>query len=125
MNLVTKINWRRILGVCLVQVILFFGLNFGNGINNQALAQSVNAETIATPSGLLDESQIEAAKEKRRENQAQRSEEAAAKRSRKLAKGNVADKLNLNESLPKSTEKFIDQVQGKEGINNETHPEDN
>ncbi|WP_013324843.1 hypothetical protein [Gloeothece verrucosa] len=125
MSLGSKINWRRILVVFLVQVAVLLGLNFGIGYPNQALAQSVNAESVATPSGLLDEAEVEAAKEKRREAQAQRSEEAAKKRTRKYAKGDLKDKLNLDEPLPKSTQKFIKQIQGEEDINNQTHPQDN
>lgn len=35
----------------------------------------------------------------------------------------VVDKLNLDEGLPRSTKKFIRQIQGKEPIENETRPQ--
>lgn len=124
MVLRSKINLRHIVMVFLVQFILFLGLNLGIG-NNQALAQTVNREIIETPSGLLNDAQLEAAKEKRREAQAKRSEKAAEKRSRKIAEGDITDKLNLAEPLPKSTKKFIEQIKGEEEISNETHPQDN
>ncbi|ACK69795.1 hypothetical protein PCC7424_1351 [Gloeothece citriformis PCC 7424] len=125
MALLSKINFRRIITIFLLQLSLILGINFGLGNNLQALAQSVNKEITATPSGLLNDAQIEAAKERRRENQAQRSEKAAEERGRKFISGKVEDKLNLDEPLPESTKKFVKQLKGEEGINNETHPEDN
>lgn len=125
MSLLSKIKVRQIVVVFLVQVIFFLGVNFGLANNSQALAQSVNGEITATPSGLLNDAQLEAAKEKRREAQAQRSEEAAEKRGRRIAEGNLEDKLNLDEPLPESTKKFIKQIKGEEPISNDTHPQDN
>jgi hypothetical protein len=119
MSLLSKINFRRILVLFLVQVTLFVGLAFGSGNNSQASAQVLNRKTTSDRTQeVFDETKYEETKEKRREAQAERSEQAAEE----TADEDIAEKLNLDESVPKSTKKFFKQIQGKEPIIDKTEP---
>lgn len=42
MSLLSKINFRRIIVLFLVQITLFLGLALGSGNNNQAFAEVIN-----------------------------------------------------------------------------------
>jgi hypothetical protein len=119
MSFLSKISFRGILVLFLVQVTLFLGLAFGSGNNNQASAEVLNrkANTDKTQE-VFDESKYEEAKARRREAQAERSEQAAED----TANEDIAEKLNLDESVPKSTKKFFKQIQGKEPIIDKTEP---
>jgi hypothetical protein len=119
MSLLSNISFRKILVIFLVQVTLFLGLAFGSGNYSQASAQVLNRKTTSdSTQNSFDEAKYEEAKARRREIQAERSEQAAED----TANENIAEKLNLDESVPKSTKKFVKQIQGKEPIIDKTEP---
>jgi hypothetical protein len=121
MSLQSKINFRQILVVFLVQVTLFFCLAFGSGNSYQVSAKVLNREANdATNEKPVDDVTYEELKAKRSEAQAQRSKIASQK-------GNsddedISEKLNLDESVPDSTKKFFKQIQGKEPLIDKTEP---
>jgi len=121
MSLQSKINFRQILVVFLVQVTLFFCLAFGSGNSYQVSATVLNREANdATTEKPVDDVTYEELKAKRSEAQAQRSKMASQK-------GNsddedLSEKLNLDESVPDSTKKFFKQIQGKEPLIDKTEP---
>ncbi|AFZ36882.1 hypothetical protein Sta7437_3376 [Stanieria cyanosphaera PCC 7437] len=99
MSLLSKINFRRILVVFLVQITLFLGLALGSGNNNQAFAEVINRKAAeAQVNDQIDEAQYESAKASRREEQAKRSEQAAQDTENET----IAEKLNLEELNPEN-----------------------
>jgi hypothetical protein len=116
MFLRSQIGFRRILVIFLVQITLFFGLAFGSGNNDRALAAVLNPVEVEKP---VDDSTYEDLKAKRREAQAARSEMA----SQDSSDENLPEKLNLDEPVPDSTKTFFKQIQGKEPIIDKTEPE--
>jgi hypothetical protein len=121
MSLRSKINFRRILVVFLVQITLFLGLAFGSGHNDQVLATVLNRQPDdAATEKPVDDATYEELKAKRSEAQAQRSKLASQKNN--SDDENISEKLNLDESVPNSTKKFFKQIQGKEPIIDKTEP---
>lgn len=96
----SKINFRRILVVFLVQITLFLGLAFSSG-SNAALAVTGDDRTQNKEmKELVNEAKYESAKEKRREAQAERSELAKEKAEPET----IEEKLNLEELTSGNTE---------------------
>jgi hypothetical protein len=109
MSLRSKINFRRILVVFLVQITLFLGLAFGSGNNDQVLATVLNRQPDdAATEKPVDDATYEELKAKRSEVQAQRSKIASQKSDGDGE--NISEKLNLDESVPDSTKKFFKQI---------------
>ncbi|BAU67201.1 hypothetical protein STA3757_46110 [Stanieria sp. NIES-3757] len=101
MSLLSKINFRRIIVLFLVQITLFLGLALGSGNNNQAFAEVINRKAdTGQVDDLMDEAQYESAKASRREEQAKRSEQASQKAD--ADNETIAEKLNLEELNPEN-----------------------
>jgi hypothetical protein len=122
MTLRSKINFRRILVLCLVQITLFFGLAFGSGNSYQVSATVLNREANdAATEKPVDDATYKELKAKRSEAQAERSKIASQKGN--TDDEDISEKLNLDESVPDSTKKFFKQIQGKEPLIDKTEPE--
>lgn len=115
-----KSNLRRMAIACLVAIVLFSGSALGIGNNNLALAaETLKRDTVDLPNEeSINNAEYESAKAKRRAMQAQMSQQAEDNDRGESA----TEKLNLNESTPRTTKKFFEQVEGDEPINNETRP---
>ena len=114
----SKINLRRAATIFLASATLFFGSFLVN--NNSALAAEAitrDATNLNSVDVVSDE-EYEMDKVSRQQKQAMRSKMATPDQENK----GIVEKLNLDEGLPRSTEKFIDQITGDEPINNETRP---
>jgi hypothetical protein len=116
MFILSKIGFRRILVIFLVQVTLFFGLAFGSGNSDRALATVLNPVEVEKP---VDDATYKDLKAKRREAQAERSELASQDNNDE----NLQEKLNLEEPVPDSTKTFFKQIKGEEPIIDKTEPE--
>lgn len=98
MSLLSKINFRRILIVFLVQISLFLGLALGSGNNNQAVAEVLNRTAPETLDAPMNEVDYESVKANRREQQAKMSEQATEKA--EAEDETISEKLNLQELTP-------------------------
>ena len=114
----TKINIRRIVSVFFLSAALFFNIALIGNQNAIAAEAITRDSTNLTSDAPLKDGAYEAMKAGRQQEQARRSEMATPDRENE----GIVEKLNLDESLPRSTEKLIDQVTGDEPINNETRP---
>lgn len=113
---------RQTVSVFLVSITLFFGIAVvGNSSAIAAEAITRDVTNLNSADGIKDEA-YESMKAGRQREQARRSQQAEAQADYEAENETVAEKLNLNEGLPRSTEKFIDQVTGDEPIDNETRP---
>ncbi|MBE9043983.1 hypothetical protein IQ255_06120 [Pleurocapsales cyanobacterium LEGE 10410] len=112
-----KINLRRIITV-LASITLFFGVVlFGH--SNVLAAEAITSDvTNLNSTDVVDDAQYEADKISRQQRQAMRSQMAEPDTENE----SIGEKLNLDEALPRSTKKFVEQVTGDEPINNETRP---
>lgn len=114
----SKINLRRIATVFLASVTLFFGVTL-LGSNSAMAAKAITRDaTNLNTVDAIDDDAYEAMKVDRQQEQARRSAMATPNKEGE----SITEKLNLDEGLPRSTEKFIDQVTGDEPIDNETRP---
>ena len=122
MSLLSRINLRRIATVFLVSIALFFSVAvIGN--NNALAADSITQDATELNSvDAVNDEAYEAMKANRQQKQAMRSQQAEAQADYEAENESIGEKLNLDEALPRSTKKFIDQVKGDEPINNETRP---
>ncbi|MFB2937927.1 hypothetical protein ACE1B6_21980 [Aerosakkonemataceae cyanobacterium BLCC-F154] len=100
-----KLNLRKFIVISLATVTLFFGQFFNSG--NSLLAQSA----AITPEGDYYQVAPEYAGKGTVNN---------VKGTVKNATENVVEKLNLNEPLPPSTKKFLNQVE--DSVNNTAKP---
>lgn len=96
----SKINFRQILVVFLVQVTLFLGLAFGSGSKAAFAATGDDRTQNKEMKELVNEAKYESAKEQRREAQAERSELAKEKAEPET----IEEKLNLEELTSGNTE---------------------
>ena len=112
----SKLNLRRIASVFVLSAALFFSVTLV--INTDAIAAEAmtrDVTNMTTDAPLKDEA-YEAMKASRQQEQAVRSQMATPDQEDE----GIVEKLNLDEGLPRSTEKFIDQVAGDEPIKKET-----
>jgi hypothetical protein len=101
MSLLSKINFRQILVVFLVQITFFLGLALGSGNNTQAIAEVINRKSADFQSEqTMDDVDYESAKEKRRELQAERSKQASSDTNDET----IQEKLNLDELVSSSSD---------------------
>ena len=114
----TKISIRRIASVFILSAALFFNIALVGNTNAIAAEAITRDATNLTSDAPLKDEAYEAMKAGRQQEQARRSEMATPDEEDE----GIVEKLNLNEGLPRSTEKLIDQVTGDEPINNETRP---
>ncbi|MEM7595541.1 MAG: hypothetical protein AAF383_29245 [Cyanobacteria bacterium P01_A01_bin.83] len=113
-----KISIRRIIAVFSLSIALFFTVALIGNINAIAAEAITRDVTNLNSVESINDDAYEAMKAGRQREQAARSAMATP------AKENegIVEKLNLDEGLPRSTEKFIDQITGDEPINNKTRP---
>ena len=113
-----KVNFCRFATVFLATTTLFFGITlFGN--TSVIAAESITRDvTNLNTVDAVDDGAYEAMKEGRQREQARRSAMATPNEEDE----GIVEKLNLNEGLPRSTKKLVEQVAGDEPINNETRP---
>lgn len=112
-----KINLRQITTVFLLSAALFFGVAFGN--MSAVAAESITRDVSNLNTGdVVSDQEYEMDKASRQQEQAMRSAMATPEQENE----SISEKLNLDEALPRSTKKFIDQIKGDEPIDNETHP---
>ena len=118
----SKINLRRIAAVFLVSITLFFSVAvIGN--NNALAADSITQDVTNLNSvDAVSDREIELDKANRQQKQAMRSQQAESNAKFEAENKSISEKLNLDEALPRSTKKFIEQVKGDEPIDNETRP---
>ena len=122
MSSLSQVNLRRIATVFLVSITLFFSVTIignNNAIAAEAITRDMTNLSLDAPVG---DDAYKAMKAGRQQEQARRSQKAEAQAEAKVENESIAEKLNLDEALPRSTEKFIDQITGDEPINNETRP---
>lgn len=105
-----QVSLRSFFLLFLIQIAFFFSIAFGWGNNAQAIAaptltpEATKYQVDQTPTTLNDNSD-------------------KTTNSGKSAVENIKEKLNLDEPIPEDTKKFFRQVQGKEDISNDNHPE--
>ena len=122
MSSLPKINLRRTAAVFLVSITLFFSVAI-IGNNNALAADSITKDVTNLNSvDAVSDREYELDKANRQQEQAMRSQQAESNAKFEAENKSISEKLNLNEALPRSTKKFIDQVAGDEPINNETRP---
>ena len=122
MSSFAKINIRQIASVFILSVALFFSaILIGN--TNAVAAEAITRDaTNSNTTDVVNDREYEQKKAERQREQAMRSQQAEAQAKYEDENESIAEKLNLDEALPRSTKKFIDQVKGDEPINNETRP---
>ncbi len=113
-----SLNLRRIVTIFLASITLCFGVAFISNTTAIAADAITRDTTNLDPTDVVSDAQYEAAKMRRQEEQAMRSKMAEPDEDNK----SISEKLNLDETLPRSTKKFVEQITGDEPINNETHP---
>jgi hypothetical protein len=97
MFLFSKINFRRILAICVLSISLLVGSALGISEGDRAFAEVVKSEAVGIPGeGSIDQAEYESAKENRREIQAEISKEAEENKDSE----SIAEKLNLEEIVP-------------------------
>lgn len=113
-----KLNLRRIATIFLASITLF--LNIALVGNNSAIAAEAITRDMSelNATDIVDDAEYEQDKATRQQKQAMRSAMATPDEENE----SISEKLNLDEALPRSTEKFIEQIEGDEPINNETRP---
>ena len=114
----SKINLRHVAIIFLASVSLFFGTILTNNSSAIAAEAITRDATNLNTVDVVSDQEYEMDKASRQQKQAMRSQMATPEEDNE----GIVDKLNLDEDLPRSTEKFIDQVTGDEPINNETRP---
>ena len=122
MSLLSKISLRRIATVFLASITLFFSVAVIG--NNSALAADSITKDVTNLNSVdaVSDREYELDKANRQQEQAMRSQQAESNAKFEAENKSIGEKLNLDEALPRSTKKFIDQVTGDEPINNETRP---
>ncbi len=105
-----RVYLHRIVSTLLISTVLFFGV--GTLVNSpMAIADSITRDvTNADMDNSVSDAEYESAKVNRQRKQAMRSMDAEAKAERINENETIGEKLNLDEALPKSTEKFIDRI---------------
>ena len=122
MSSLSKVNLRQIATVFLVSITLFFSVTIV-GNNNAIAAEAITRDMTNLPlDAPVGDDAYQAMKAGRQQEQARRSQKAEAQAEAKVENESISEKLNLDEALPRSTKKFIDQVTEDEPINNETRP---
>ena len=112
-----KINLRRI-GLFLASIAFCFGFTF-IGHTSAIAAEAVTSDVTNLNSvDVVNDAEYEADKVNRQREQAMRSKMATPNQDNE----GIVDKLNLDETLPRSTKKLGEQITGDEPINNETRP---
>lgn len=108
---------RRTITV-LASIILFFSVAF-LGHSNAIAAEAITSDVSNLNStDVVSDAEYEADKVSRQREQAMRSKMATPDQDNE----SIVDKLNLDETLPRSTKKLGEQVKGNEPVNNETRP---
>ena len=98
MSKLLKIDFRRVLTVCLVSALLFLGSAIAFPQNDFAIAEVLKRDTVGISGDeILDEGEYESAKASRNREQAERSKKAEVKAEAKTDSESVAEKLNLDE----------------------------
>lgn len=122
MSKLFSIKLRRIATVFLASITLFFSIALIG--NSSAIAASSITRDVTNLNSVdaVSDAEYEADKIDRQQKQAMRSGQAEAKAEQKIENESIGEKLNLDEALPRSTKKFIEQITGDEPINNETRP---
>ena len=113
----SKFNLRRLATTFLLSITLFFGIiiNHSDAIAAEAITRDL---TNLNTADVVSDREYERSKAERQQEQARKSAMATPNQDNE----SISEKLNLNEGLPRSTEKFIDQITGDEPIDNETRP---
>ena len=118
MFLFSKINLRRIATIFLASVTLFFSTILVNNSSAIAADAITRDATNLNSVDVVSDQEYEMDKAQRQQEQAMRSKMATPDKDDE----GIVEKLNLDEGLPRSTEKFVEQIKGDEPINNETRP---
>lgn len=113
-----KIDFRRITTVFMISVLLFFSAVFIGNTNAMAADAITKDVTNLNSVDTVTDAEYEADKASRQQEQARRSQMATPNQENE----GIVEKLNLDESLPRSTKKLGEQIAGDEPINNETRP---
>lgn len=98
------------IGTLLITTILLVGIS--TLINSQsAIAETITRDITNAPlEAPIGDRAYEAMKVGRQQKQAMRSQKAKAKAERISDNETVGEKLNLNEDLPESTQRFFDKI---------------
>ena len=118
----SKINLRRITTVFLLSITLFFSVALIGNTPAIAAEAITRDATKGITSDVVSDAEYEADKASRQQKQAMRSKQAEERAELENENKTISEKLNLNESLPRSTKKLGEQIAGDEPINNETRP---
>lgn len=106
-------NLRRLVTVFLISMALFLGMAFDLSTISPAIADTITRDlTNASPDVSISNAEYEDAKVSRQQKQALRSEQAEARAELNNDNETIGEKLNLDEALPSSTKKFIEQIKG-------------
>ena len=118
----SQINIRRIATVFLVSITLFLSAALSTNYTAIAAEAITRDATNLNSVDVVSDAEYEQDKANRQQRQAMRSQQAEANAELEAENETIVEKLNLDEALPRSTKKFIEQVTGDEPINNETRP---
>ncbi|WP_319419640.1 hypothetical protein [Pleurocapsa sp. FMAR1] len=98
MFILSKVDFRRLLAVCLISLVLFLGSASAVERQNTAFAEVLERDTVGIPEEKpLSGTEYESAKANRNRLQAELSQQAEAEAEAKTNSESVAEKLNLNE----------------------------
>ena len=118
----SQINLRRIATVFFASITLFFTVALIG--NTPAIAADSITRDVTELNSVdkVDDAAYESMKAGRQQKQARRSQQAEDRAEREIENETVSEKLNLDEALPRSTKKFVEQVTEDEPIDNKTRP---
>ena len=110
MFILSKVDFRRLLAVCLISVVLFFGSAIAIGHQDTAFAEVLERDAVGiTGEKPLNDTEYESAKANRNRLQAELSQQAEAEAKVKTNSESVAEKLNLDEIKTPSIDNVLDK----------------
>ena len=108
MFILSKVDFRRLLAICLISVVLFIGSAIAIGHQDTAFAEVLERNAVGIKEKPLSDTEYESAKANRNRLQAELSEQAEAEAKVKTNSESVAEKLNLNEIKTPSIDDVLD-----------------
>lgn len=108
MFILSKVDFRRLLTVCLISLVLFIGSAIAIGHQDTAFAEVLERNAVGIKEKPLSDTEYESAKANRNRLQAELSEQAEAEAKVKTNSESVAEKLNLNEIKTPSIDDVLD-----------------
>ncbi len=109
MFILAKIDFRRLLSVCLISVVLFIGSAIALGHQDTAFAEVLERDAVGiSGNNVLNDTEYESAKANRNRLQAELSQQAEAEAEAKADSESIAEKLNLDEIKTPSIDDVLD-----------------